>query len=62
MRATMDVRVLEAVEMNKPVDDGLRLLRRGGVVEPDQRVPVDPLVEDGKVAAHGIDVVARLWS
>ncbi len=60
MRAAMDVRVFETVEMNKPVDDDLRLLRGGGVVEPDQGMTVDALVEDGKVAAHGIDVVAGL--
>ncbi len=60
VRAAMNVGVLEAVEMHEPVDDGLRLLRGGGVVEPDQRAAVDLLVEDGKVAAHGIDVVARL--
>ena len=46
--------------MDEPVDDGLRLLRGGGVVEPDQRMAVDLLVEDGKVAAHGVDVVAGL--
>ena len=60
MRAAMDVRVFEAVEMHEPVDDGLRFLRRCGVVEPDQRVAIDLLVEDGKVAAHGMDVVAGL--
>ena len=60
MRAAMHVRVFVAVEVREPVDDGLRLLRGGGVVEPDQRVAVDLLVEDRKVAAHGIDVVARL--
>ncbi len=60
MRAAMNVRVFEAVEMHEPVDDGLRLLRGGGVVEPDQRMAVDVLVEDGKVAADSVDVVAGL--
>ena len=45
------------VEVREAVDDRARLLRGGGVVEPDEPSPVDALVEDGEVAldAEGIE-------
>ena len=44
------------VEIPEAVDDGLRLLRGGGVVEPDQWAAVNLLVQDRKVAANASDV------
>ena len=44
VRGAMDVGVLVRVEVREAVDHRLRLLRRGGVVEPDQRPAVDALV------------------
>jgi hypothetical protein len=52
----VDVGVLVLVEVFQAVDDGLRLLRGGGVVEPDQRTAIDLLAQDGKVVANGGDI------
>ena len=49
----MDVGVFVLVEVRRGVDDGLRLLRGGGVVEPDQRLAVDRLAQDREVVADG---------
>ncbi len=54
----VDIRILVLVEIFEPLDDGLRLLRRRRVVEPDQRTAVDRLVQDRKIAADGVDVEA----
>ena len=43
VRGAVDVGVLVLVEVRQAVDDRLRLLRRGRVVEPDQRPAVDAL-------------------
>ena len=53
VRGAMDVGVLVLVELGDAVDDALRLLRGGGVVEPDQRVAVDLFAQDGKIVADG---------
>jgi hypothetical protein len=45
---TVDVAVLVLVELHQAVDHRLRLLRRGGVVEPDQRLAIDALGRMGK--------------
>ena len=50
--AAMDVRVVAGVKVRNGVDHALRLLRRRGVVEPDQRPAVDLLIEHGKIAAN----------
>src|SRR5690606_26444616 len=52
----VDVGVLVLVEINEPVDDGLRLLCRRGVVEPDQRPAVDRLAQDREVAPDRVDI------
>ena len=49
----MDVRVVLGVEARHGVDHALRLLRRRGVVEPGQRMPVNLLVQGGKLFANG---------
>ena len=53
VRRAVDVGVLALVEAGDALDDRARLLRGGGVVEPDERTPVHLLGEDGKVAPHG---------
>ncbi len=50
----VDVGVLVLVEMREAVDHRLRLLRRRGVVEPDQRLAVDLLLQDREVAPDRI--------
>src|SRR4029078_9830963 len=42
--------------MRNPLDHGLRLLRGGGVVEPDQRPAVDIFLKDWEVAAEDMRV------
>ena len=51
VRGAVDVRVLVLVEVAEAIDHRLRLLRGGGVVEPDERPAVDPLLQDREVAA-----------
>ena len=53
---TVDVGVVVRVEVGQGVDHRLWLLRGGRVVEPDERLAVDPLLEDGEVAAHGVGI------
>jgi hypothetical protein len=60
MGAAMDVGVLVSVEIRQTVDDRLRLLRGGGVVEPDQRPAVHLPLEDGEIAPEGIHVEGRV--
>jgi hypothetical protein len=52
----VDIGVLVAVELGQALDDRIRLLGRGGIIEPDQRPAVDPLVQDGEVAADRPDI------
>jgi len=54
--STVNVGVLVLVEIPEAVDDGLRLLRGGCVVEPDQWAAINLLVQDRKVAANASDV------
>ena len=56
MRGAVDVRVLVRIEVGQPVDDRLRLLRGGGVVEPDQRLAVDGLAQDREVGTDRVDI------
>ena len=60
VRGAVDVGVLVLVEVREAIDHRLRLLRRRGVVEPDERPPVDPFLQDREVAAHGLHVAARV--
>ncbi len=52
----MDIGIFGFVEARDSVDHGLRLLRGGGVVQPDERLAVDALAQDREIAARGIDV------
>ena len=60
MRGAVDVRVFVLVKIRDAVDDGLRLVGRGGVVEPHQRLAVHPLAQDGEVAPDGVHVERRV--
>ncbi len=59
VRGPVDVRVVAAVEVARRVDDALRLVGGGGVVEPDQPVAVDALVQGREIPAHALDVEGR---
>ncbi len=60
MRGAVDVGVLVLVEVRNAVDHALRFLGRRGIVQPDQRPPVDALPQNREVAAHGMDVERRM--
>ncbi|PTR12993.1 hypothetical protein C8J28_12350 [Cereibacter azotoformans] len=60
MCRAVNVRVLVPVEMVQPIQHGQRLLRGGGVVEPDQRPAVHALLQDRKVAPHRMNVEGRM--
>src|SRR5579859_4193856 len=50
--AAVDVGVVAFVIMDQRVNHHARLLRRGGVIEINQRLAVDLLVKDGKIPAE----------
>ncbi len=56
MGGAVDVGILIFVEMRQTVDDRLRLLRRRGVVEPDQRLAMHLLLQDREVALDAIGI------
>ena len=58
----MNIRVARLHEAGHRVDHALRLLRRSGVVEIDQRLAIDLAVQHRKIGAHAGDVKsARCW-
>ncbi len=57
--AAVDVRIVPLVIAHQRLNHRPRLLRRGGVVQVNERMPVDALVEDGKVAAQRGPVWSR---
>ena len=59
MQAAMHVGVFEAVGVIHRLEDGARLLRRGAVVEIDERTAVHLAKEDREVGANKLDVVGR---
>jgi hypothetical protein len=58
----MDVGILMLVEMLQPVDDGARLLGSRGVIQPDQLTPVDPLLQNWKIAPNRAHIKRRTES
>ncbi len=56
MQAAVHVGVLLGIGLVEAVEHGLRLLRRGGVVEIDQRLAVDLHRQRGEVRADAVDV------
>ncbi len=55
----MDVRVVGLVGLVHRLQHLARLLRAGGAVEVDERLAVDPLLQDREVRAHALDVERR---
>src|SRR5690348_8207375 len=62
MHAAVHVGVVFAVVTDNGVQDLLRLLRGGGVIQVHQRLAVHSLRQDRKVAAHPLHVVAVMSS
>ena len=56
MNAPVDVRIVVLVIMHQRVNDLARLLRRGGVVQIDQRLAVNLLVQYRKILPQGLPV------
>jgi len=56
----MDIGVILTVDIGQSVDDRVGFLSRGGVVEIDQRVPVDLLFQNGEIPDRFIQVKMRL--
>ena len=52
MHAAMDVGIIRLVELVHGVENALRLLGGGGVIEIDQRFAVDALVQHGELQAR----------
>ncbi len=57
MQAAMHVGVFEAVGVVHGFEDGQRLLRRGAVVEEDQRLAIDFAEQDREVGPQALDIV-----
>ena len=56
MHAAMDIGVVPALVVVHRVDHACRALRRGAVVQVSQRPAAHHARQDGKFAAHGLDV------
>src|SRR5262249_19659072 len=57
MEAAMHVGIFGRIDLVEAIEHGLRLLRRGGVVEIHQRFAIDLHGQDGKIPADALDVV-----
>ena len=53
----MDIGVVVLVVMAQRVEDGARFLRGGGVIEIDERMPVDLLVENREILPQGLQSI-----
>src|SRR5262249_40532050 len=60
MQPAMYVGVFGGIGVVQPVEHRLRLLRRGGVVEVDERLAIDLHRKDGKVRADALDVIGAV--
>ena len=60
MQAAMHIGVLRRIGLMQPVEHGVRLLRRGGVVEIDQRLAIDLRREDREIRADAVDVIGAI--
>ena len=60
VQAAMHVGVFCGVGLLQPIEHRLRLLRRGGVVEIDQRLAIDLHRQDRKILADAGDVVGAV--
>jgi hypothetical protein len=59
VQAAMDVGVFHRIGLRDGVDHHLRLLRRGAIVEIDQRLAVHLAREDREIGADFVDIVHR---
>ncbi|MPM51415.1 hypothetical protein SDC9_98163 [bioreactor metagenome] len=60
MRRAVDVGVFMLVEMRDALNHLARLVRGGGVVQPDQLLAVDALRQNRKIAPHRVHVKPRV--
>ena len=58
MQAAMDIGVFVLIGMVHALDHRARLLRRGGIVEIDQRLAIGSFGQDREIRADACDVVA----
>ena len=58
MHASMDVGIVLTIEIGNRVNDHVRLLSRGGIVEIDERLSVHLSTEDREVRTHACHVQA----
>ena len=56
VRPAMHIGMLAAVVVRYGVDNGVRFLCGGGIIEVDQRLAVHRLSENGEVRAHALGV------
>jgi len=59
VQPAMDVGVFLSIGALNGIEHRSRLLRRGAVVEIDERLAVDPLCQDREVSADGLDVIGN---
>ena len=59
VHAAVDVGVVALVVADNGINDCPWLLRGGGIVQINQRMPVDLLLQYGKIGAHPLDVKIR---
>lgn len=52
VRSTMYVEVFVFIKVTQAVNDRLRLLPSRAVIEPDQRMPIDLLLQNRKIATN----------
>ena len=62
MHTTVNVGVFPAVKAENRVDDCLRLLCGGCIVEVDQRMPMYLLLQNGKILPDPVDVERLAYS
>src|SRR6202167_5278278 len=49
---TMNVGIFVLIEIRQAIDDCVRLLRSGSIVEPDQRTSIDTLLQDREILTN----------
>jgi hypothetical protein len=59
VQAAVDVGIFFRVGLGHRIEHGLRLLRRGRIVEIDQLLAIDLTREDGEVRADGLHVITH---
>ena len=59
MQAAMHVRVVKTIDVVHHLDHSAWLLRRGGVIEVDERLAIDLPVKDREIRADALHIVCR---